>query len=89
MPSTYERLWSRSWERAQRIEDEAVRTEYIRVVLLSYLRDLGYPNWFHVVIVNFTRGVVEIGRPYSLEELVSLLEHTYGISPASPVPRFL
>ena len=82
-------LLARSWARTQLIEDERVRAEHIRYILLPYLRDLGYPNWFHVVIVNFTRGVVDTGRPYSLEELVSLLECTYGISPASPVPRFL
>ena len=89
MPSLYERSWARSWARTQLIGDERVRTEHIRYLLLPYLRDLGYPKWFHEVIVNFTRGVVDTGRPCSLEELVFLLERTYGISPAWPVPRFL
>ena len=86
MPSSYEWLWSRTWERALNITDEELRTEYIRVVMLSYLRDLGYPEWFHVVIINFTRGVLSTGRAYTLEELVSLLESTYGISPAFRLP---
>ena len=86
MPSSYEWLWSRTWERAQNISDESLRPDYIRIVTLPYFRDLEYPEWFHTVIVNFTRGVLSTGRPYTLEEVVTLLEATYGISPAFRLP---
>ena len=87
MASSGDRLWAKCWDITQRMDDESVRTAHVRVILLPFLRDLGYPTWFLETIVQFTRGVLTAGRPYSLEEVVFLLERTYGISPASPVPR--
>jgi hypothetical protein len=87
MPLTLERHWAILWELAQRSDDDIIRAADARVNLMPFLRDLGYPVWFLETIVNFLRGVLSTGRAYTLEEMVRLLELTYGISPASPVPR--
>ena len=102
MALSAERRWAICWELAAN-PDEIVRAAHVRANLMPFLLDSGFtrpvtigpmplpagrfPGWFLEAIVNVLRGVLRTGRPYTLEEVVRLLERTYGMSPGSVGPR--
>ena len=93
--------WVSCWELAA-TSDEIIRAVQVRISLMPFLQDFGFtrpvmigtmtlpagrfPDWFLETIVSFLRGVLRTGRQYTFEEVLRLLERTYGMSPGSVGP---
>ena len=93
--------WEICWELAS-TSDETTRALHVRVNLMHFLQGYGFtraviigtmqlpaglfPEWFQETVVNFLRGVLRTGRQYTFEEVLRLLERTYGMSPGSVGP---